>query len=958
MKGFAAVATAAILLVQVAAFMLVGTVSAAHTVTITPDKAKVKGGWEGVLTITVANAGPDAITEVTLHTIPDGWTWGGLVKKVPKDNIVLCHDDSLVILPAGTIVWLVENARVVLTENTKVVMPANKTVVNITRAETKVVGYELHLQVPDDVDTENIENLGISIPGAENLVDNFAVAVDTTFDITDSISLKLLEDTYVIDLGGNVAQLPENLRAALVAHVDNELASDNRVTPADNIIVTLTENDVRLVSPIPSVVAGWGWMEGDNLELADSQVIIRPGTVVQFVGSPLVLVPENTIVIRESGKKIDISTADLVENVPYGWAQDPVARKWTAIGDNKIPADGSEDFPFAIKAPTAAGTHTFYVRTKDATGLEKTWTFAIEVDNSIEVKVTVDKTWVGKNENITITVSSDEVFFFDNVIVRENNAPENTVIEMTTDDNKTYVGVYTTGENENRDGYLVIEVINIRDEVGNVLPVVVKDRLVFVDRRAPDPPSLVGLVPIGVENRSRWSVSITLDATYDNLVFVPEGYSPENLLLEVLVDNEVVASGRADFTGLVSFEITLTEGKHTIGARIIDKAGNVGENNVDNVYVDLSPPEITVVSPSHGAIFGRKDIGEENKITISVKFRDTVLGIENVCENKYLDNENFDRGWIVVLYKDGALLDILEPKVYPTVENVENVVPNVFGITAEYVFENELYLSNPTGKYNLVIFAGDSMNYRFDKGPHRAKENIAFEIDITPPGKPTEVAGNVPGGATSFEPTKTRASSIRLTGSAEPNATIQVWISVEGGAWTEVTAAGTTVGAEGSWSTTLDLTAYKGKSVGIKIRAVDRAGNEGEFYTYGYVLYDDSRPIVKIKPEHKQLTTDKKSVLIEGTVEKDPWETFDDIQLTVSPATAAIDFNRVTGAFTVSAPVTEGTNLITVEAVDPVGNRGSDTAVVTVTVTPWATYATILVVIALVLAAVAIFRKK
>jgi len=93
-------------------------------------------------------------------------------------------------------------------------------------------------------------------------------------------------------------------------------------------------------------------------------------------------------------------------------------------------------------------------------------------------------------------------------------------------------------------------------------------------------------------------------------------------------------------------------------------------------------------------------------------------------------------------------------------------------------------------------------------------------------------------------------------------------------------------------------------------------------------------------------------------VSKDPWESYDDITLTVSPATAAVNFNRVTGAFTVSAPVSEGTNLITVEAVDLVGNRGSDTAVVIRTVTPWATYATILVVIALVLAAVAIFRKK
>jgi hypothetical protein len=239
-------------------------------------------------------------------------------------------------------------------------------------------------------------------------------------------------------------------------------------------------------------------------------------------------------------------------------------------------------------------------------------------------------------------------------------------------------------------------------------------------------------------------------------------------------------------------------------------------------------------------------------------------------------------------------------------------------------------------------------------------ENIAFEVDVSPPAKPSEVTGTLGAmaGTSVFEPAKTSKGQVRLIGKAEPRATIQVWISVEGGAWTELSAARTTADEEGSWSTIVDLTANKGKSVGIKIRAVDKAGNEGEFYTYGYVLFDDSRPVVKIKPEHKQITTDKASVLIEGTIQIDGWETYDEITVRVSPSTAAINFDRATGKFTVSAPVTEGTNLITVEAVDPVGNVGSDTAIITRTVTPWATYATILVVIALVLAAVAIFRKK
>ena len=970
MKGFAALAMAAILVAQIAAFMFVGTASATHTVTVTPDRIKVKGGWEGVLTITVANAtGSDAITMVQLSP-PSGWSGFAPVRKVPKDNVVRCATNDLVILPAGTVVYLMENMNIFLPENTDVVVPKDKYILcpSIDTVQTTKLLADTLVEVRQGTYTENVENKAVTVPGGiDNAVDNFKVVYDTVFQLATNNRLKLLSDTSVVLVSGDTMRLPENIRAKVVASNENALESDNRITPFDNVTVTLKDNRVRAVNFIPGVnnSRNWNIAAGENLELTDNVVIILPGTEVQLAGPALVRIPENTEVIRLAGENVDVSTADVVENVPKGWSQDESTKTWTRIGDNKIAAGGSENFPFAIKAPTAAGTYTFYVRTKDTTGLQKDWPFQITVDNSVTVNVTVDKTWVGKNENITITVSSDEVFFFDNVLVRENNAPENTKIEMTTTDNKTYTGVYTTGENENRDGYLIIEVVNARDEIGNTPDTpVLKDKLVFVDRWAPDPPSLTGLVPVGIENKSDWSVTASLDATYDKLIWTPEGYSPENLLLEVLVDNTVAASGKASATGLVSFTITLTEGKHTIGARITDKAGNVGKENVENVYIDLSPPTITAVQPSKGATLGKKDV-PENKLTISVKLRDAVLGIENVTgkeiADNFIENENFDAGYVVLLYKDGTLITGLTPKSYPKIENTENVVPNVFGITAEYTFENVLDLApllGPTGaKFNVVVYAGDNMGGH-GKGPHRAMENIAFEVDISPPARPANISGSVTGGTTAFEPTKTKAPAVRLTGTAEPNATIQIWISVEGGAWSELTTARTTADAEGNWSTSVDLTANKGKSIGIKIRAVDKAGNEGEFQTYGYVLYDDSRPKVTIKSEYKQFTTDKNSVLIEGTVEKDSWETFDDITLTVSPATAAINFDRTTGKFTVSAPVSEGTNLITVEAVDPVGNRGSDTAVVTKTVTPWATYATILVVIALVLAAVAIFRKK
>jgi len=956
MKGFAALATAAILVVQIAALLFVSTVSAAHTVTITPDRTKVKEGWAGILTLNVANAGPAAIKSVQLYTDPAslGWSGFGMLKKIPKDNIVSLVQPT-VVLPAGTVLELrLENDNIILPENSLVLLPYENQFVYGGTIYTVKENVKIQLK------TEAI----VLVTDNENA----RVKNDMSFSVTD-LRVKLLADTKVVLVSENTVRLPENVLVQKVAADSSNIPENLEVLFKDYYLVTLPPEarTVKIaqssVSATPSL-AGVDMM-GSEVSLVDNLVYIPPTTPVKIQGQPLGILAENENVLLLKDWQLDVTGAT-IDNVPSGWSQDPSTRTWSAIADNQIAANASENFPFAITAPTAAGNYTFYVWTVDTAGEKKEWPFQITVDNSITVNITVDKTWVGKNENITITVKSDEPFWFDNVFVIENNAPENVRIEMSTTDNMTYTGVYTTGENENRDGYLTIIVLNARDEVGNTADEVSRKDLVFVDRRPPAPPALKPLgIPAGeIENKTTFAISTTLKADHDNLVWVPGGYSPENLVLEVLVDNNVVQSQKASATGLVSFTIELREGKHTIGARIIDKAGNVGAENVDNVYVDVTPPSITVDNPTKGALFGRNDV-PENKIKIRVRFRDTVLGIENVTGSgiakNYKEDENFDRGYAVVLYKDGQEFAVLAPSVYPTVENAENIRPDVFGITAEYVFENVFDLgTSPEGKFNVVVYAGDSMFYAIGKGPHRVIENIAFEVDISPPAKPSEVTGTLGtmAGTSVFEPTKTSKGQVRLIGKAEPRATIQVWTSVEGGAWTELSAARTTADEEGNWSTIVDLTANKGKPVGIKIRAVDKAGNGGEFYTYGYVLFDDSRPIVKIKPEHKQITTDKASVLIEGTIQIDGWETYDEITVRVSPSTAAINFDRATGKFTVSAPVTEGTNLITVEAVDLVGNTGSDTAIITRTVTPWATYATILVVIALVLAAVAIFRKK
>ncbi len=959
MKGHVAVAIAAVLLAQVAAFMFTGTASAAHTVTVTPDRTKVKGGWKGILTITIANAeGSDAIKQVTLARLPSGWDGFAPLKKVPKDNIVYLVDDNLVLLPAGTIVEVeLDNAdNFIIFENTDVIIPKYE---NFYFGGTRYQLMENAIMEPiGNYYTENVENLLNEKLMTDNL-ENLKVSQPLTVALVSDNRLRLLQDTLaILDTGENVLRLPENLLAQVVAPNENWRENENLAVAAGIKVRVVSDNHFRCVSSSlttsPSL-AGVS-MAGEVVELVEGIVVIPPDTVVGILGSLKVKIAENTKVIRLRDTRVEASAVD---NVPEGWMQDPDNRTWTGIGDNKIAAGENLSFPFAITGPSAAGTYTFYVQTVDITGLPKEWAFQITVDNSLTVNVEVDKTWVGKDENITITVSSDEVFWFDNVIVRENRG-ENVVIEMTTTDNKTYIGVYTTGENENRDGYLTIEVINPRDEVGNTVSTIKKDKLVFVDRRAPGPPDLMSLgIPIGIQDKSTWSISATLNENHDSLVWTPPGYSPENLLLEVLVDNTVAASGKASPTGLVSFTLTLTEGKHTIGARIIDKAGNVGEENVENVYIDLSPPVINVISPEPGALLGKKDV-PDNKITITVNFRDTVLGIENFCNenilDNYLDNENFDRGYVVALYIEGkAQPVILTPKTHPKVENIENVVSNVFGITAPYTFENTFSLGTLTGvvKFNLVVFAGDSMSSREGKAPHRVMENIEFTVDAEPPSAPTIPSWSPLLGTTPASPYTMRQATLTLEGTGEPGATLKIYINGQ-----EVRSV--TVGSDGKWSVTLsNLT--QGQALTITAKLIDTAGNESSLETFGTVFVDASKPSVTItEPTTKEVKTDKSTIVVKGTVAKDDWETYDEIVLTVQCGTFSTQVPiNADGSFSVSVPLQPDVNVITLRATDKVGNQSDiETLTVTRTVTPWATYATILVIIALILAAVAIFRRR
>ncbi|GAH91931.1 unnamed protein product, partial [marine sediment metagenome] len=164
-----------------------------------------------------------------------------------------------------------------------------------------------------------------------------------------------------------------------------------------------------------------------------------------------------------------------------------------------------------------------------------------------------------------------------------------------------------------------------------------------------------------------------------------------------------------------------------------------------------------------------------------------------------------------------------------------------------------------------------------------------------------------------------------------------------------------TAGSDEKWTVTFTLTA--GSNTKIEISATDVAGNEGPRALYGWMLADASAPTVTLAevPE----TTDKTSITISGTVSKDAWEDWSDITLKVQVGTGIVTVPiGAGGSYDYSLELAEGPNTIVVQATDDVGNASATAhAVVERTVTPWMTYAIVLVIIALLMAVIAIFRK-
>ena len=635
--------------------------------------------------------------------------------------------------------------------------------------------------------------------------------------------------------------------------------------------------------------------------------------------------------------------------------------QFNAIADNVITPGSSETFVFLWTTPDIAieNTYTITITSNKEGGGAAHWivqgTVTLTVDGAaptLTIVVTqagvVDKDGSAVNNLVgtalddakaTITITASEVLQSIGTVTVENSGgtEENFVppITLTTTDNIVYTGTFTAGAWD--DNTVVVKVASAKDLVG-LENTAGMENTVTVDTRAPIliDNGLAGLVSVMrtnvtqagtgenflyVDNKTAQSIIITVEDNFgstDNDVWV----------ISVTVDN-TSATRSAVVENLWSLDpLTLSEGLTSVlTVTATDRTGNTASDNIENIFIDTAAPTIafnTIAGKTWTSGIRINDNTPEIKVTVNDSGY-PVSGLGIALDNLIVQLDNDDNIW------NGTP--------YWTLENKDAWD---FGLAG--VFENIIDNARPEDTYYINVWASDNL---WHAGENGVVSSLSFIVDVTSPSAPSldvTVSTNID------SPTVLQTTSRTITGTAEVGATVTVYGTVD----TTETVLGTdTVGSDSKWDVTITLTA--GDITRIQISATDVAGNEGSRALYGYLLADATAPTVTLTalPE----TTDKSSITISGTINKDAWESWSDITLTVQ-----VGVGRVTvpigagGSYSYSLALSEGPNTIVVQATDVIGNASvAATSTVERVVTPWAIYAIILVIVALILAAIAIF---
>lgn len=870
-------------------------ISAAHVPTVSIDNSRVKDNTPMILAITVSNAGPASIDNVWI-IMPSEFTEYYPLIKIFKDNLVRLDNgwatDNVVTLPAGTLITLTGTLTdAIVPENTIVTRKSGENVYNSTTGKWYILSENASLKLVGSTTTDNLTADNATLPAALPSIQ------------LDNGHVRLVSDTQVISLGGGVVKLPANTLVYLTT-ASTENISENTVTLVAAKTVTLDNADNARTTTTASVSA-----KRENVEVAtiaagvlltlpapnENVVVLPAGTQVRLPGAAAGIVRENTQVIRgvyENMLTVSGAENTSTENKPKGWTQTKIDNtvEWKGITDN-IPSGGSRDFPFAVKTPTAAGTYTIYVRTMEIGGItyvQKSVT--ITVDNAKPtVTVAASPTWVKDNTAVTITVTANEPLAkLDTVSVKEINAPASTpaTFVSVSADKTVWTWEYTTGDNVLRDGSATITVKGYYDLAGHKGDDA--SGTFTVDRRAPPKPNIVADItgwPKTPTNIGSYLVGGTAKDNYLGSAVLLTGGTVKVRVGTTVYENTI------DGTGHWSQAIALTEGKQEVGVRYVDKAGNLGAENVENITYDKTKPSITP-----GTIAG-KPLADGVRInvkkpTVTLTISDAVMGVENTA---YGDN----KGYSVAIWKENK-------------DNVENLTNTLAHNRNTLQFQGAPKVDLADGTYYVYVVAGD--NLQMDN------KLVKFVVDTAKPPMPallTPINNPVLYGTTAADPKMVKVQTLTLYGSGlEASSTARIYL-VDHATGATISTENTPANAAGEFSKPISLVG--GKVIRVVVGTIDEAGNVSDNVVYGYVMADWSAPTVT--PGAPPATTTAASVTVTGSVSRDSWESYSDITLTLQVGISSVSVPvSADGSFSYGVPLSVGVNTIILQAADPLGN--------------------------------------
>ncbi|MCK4405508.1 MAG: hypothetical protein KAV43_03265 [Hadesarchaea archaeon] len=826
----------------------------------------------------------------------------------------------------------------------------------------------------DDLDAElsaigsagsALQTAGNKLVDAGNFLDNAGYALGVAENYLTSAGENLYGSSTHLQTAGTklkiAASYIENAGIALEDNIPR--AGENLKLAAENLENLAGEIGVALGLDEENAAATDLKQAADNLRTSGKVDITTAGNELISMASNL----------SSAGSKMESTARDLQ---PTTWTINTITNglRFDAIGDNIIAPGGSRTFVFLWTTPniaTKADYMTSVLVSKEEpiyTTYENLGGFTITIDGKKPTLV-INVTQVGvtavnvagtalDSAKATITITASETLLsLDNVYVENSGgSAENFLppITMTTTDNIVYTGTFTV-ENWD-DNVVVVRVSKVKDLAGNENTAGMENT-VTVDTRAPIfvDNGLAALL-VGVRDNVAQAGTGTIyryvdNSASENLVILVEDNAlgqADNASWVTSVTIDTTAANRDPmFENRWTKSITLSQGLNSIvKVTATDRTGNSESDNVENIFIDTKPPTIEFTS-----VAGKT--WDENGELIS----------DNTPEIKITVT---DPGYPT------SGLGVARENLVVEVSSIENFDASVSGTWFQRALENKVAWNPTTGVFeNLIDNAGKGLKdgtyyvrvYASDNLIHNGRENEnakrSFTIDTIKPVKDTDIVVSDKISGTIDNPNVYKVADRTIEGtvtSGEVGGTIKVYFNgVHQPTYDLVTTTTT-------WSRTVTLPA--GQTTKIELTLTDKAGNESSKVLYGYAMPDATAPTVTITAPTTDLSTDAMSIILEATVTKDTWEEYSEltVRIDATSLTAPLTATNVLstdGKLTRAVELVEGTNTISVSAQDVAGNWSTvKTVTITRTVTPWATYAIIIVIVALILAAIAIFRKR